>query len=102
MLDTRLDPVPFLDLAVELAREAGAILLRHHESMRPEDVDRKGPIDLVSVADREAEAHIKNRLRSAFPDHLVVAEESQQEVDGMLPARPRWSDAKYGTEDRHR
>ncbi len=36
----------------------------------------KGAVDIVTDTDREVEAVVTARLRSAFPDHLIVAEEA--------------------------
>ena len=48
-------------------------------------VEYKGPVDLVTATDREIEALIVARLREAFPDHLIVAEEASA---GTTPPRP--------------
>jgi myo-inositol-1(or 4)-monophosphatase len=48
-------------------------------------VEYKGPVDLVTETDREIEALIVERLRQAFPDHLIVAEEASA---GTRPPRP--------------
>jgi myo-inositol-1(or 4)-monophosphatase len=65
--------VNFLDSAVEIAREAGALLV-HHFERRPA-FELKGDFDLVTAADRASEALIVERLRSHFPAHNIVAEE---------------------------
>ncbi|MAG55140.1 MAG: inositol monophosphatase [Planctomycetes bacterium] len=57
------------------AREAGAILLSHHG--RLEQVEKKGARDLVTAADREAEALIVARIREACPDDPILAEETR-------------------------
>jgi myo-inositol-1(or 4)-monophosphatase len=59
----------------EAARAAGALLLdtyRRHSFV----VDLKGASDLVTSADRAAEALILERIHAAYPDHAVLAEES--------------------------
>ncbi len=48
-------------------------------------IEYKGAIDLVTATDRELEALIVGRLRAAFPDHQIVAEEASA---GSGPARP--------------
>ncbi len=63
----------FLEVAVEAAREAGAILLAEFGS--PQRVGYKGEVDLVTDADRRSEQAVVARLRSNFPKHAVVAEE---------------------------
>ncbi len=60
-------------LVEEIAREAGA-LLRERFGQRHR-VDFKGAVDPVTGADRAAEAWIVHRLREAFPDHHLLAEE---------------------------
>jgi len=41
-------------------------------------VQHKGAVDIVTDTDRAIEAAIVARLRHAFPDHLVIAEESTE------------------------
>lgn len=45
---------------------------------RPHDVRFKGTVDLVTEADRGAEALIADRLRAAFPGHRLLAEEGSR------------------------
>jgi myo-inositol-1(or 4)-monophosphatase len=63
----------YLDVAVEAAREGGAILLA--ELDRPRQISYKGDVDIVTQADKGSEAAIVTRLRKYFPQHAVVAEE---------------------------
>ncbi len=63
----------YLDRAVEIAREAGALLL-HHFERRPA-FELKGEFDLVTAADRASEQLVVERLRTHYPSHNVVAEE---------------------------
>ena len=65
--------MPYLETAVEIAREAGALLARYYE--RRPAFELKGEFDLVTEADRESEKLVVERLRSHFPTHTVVAEE---------------------------
>ena len=64
----------YLDFAVELARAAGDIL--RHYMTREKQVEFKGRANLVTVADKEAEALIINRIRERYPNHSILAEES--------------------------
>jgi myo-inositol-1(or 4)-monophosphatase len=57
----------------EVARAAGRFLLENLNSGFR--VSRKGEIDLVTEIDLAAEKMIVSRLREAFPDHGVLAEE---------------------------
>ena len=43
---------------------------------RLDRIEKKGAIDLVTVADVESEKAIVKEIRSVFPDHAVLAEES--------------------------
>src|SRR5438874_6104431 len=61
----------FLDAAIEIAREAGQVLLSH----RGVGFELKGDFDLVTAADRASERLVVKRLRERFPKHGIVAEE---------------------------
>jgi myo-inositol-1(or 4)-monophosphatase len=63
----------YLETAVEIAREAGALLHTHFE--RRVAFELKGEADLVTVADRASEKVVVERLRSLYPSHAIVAEE---------------------------
>ena len=63
----------FLETAVEIAREAGALLVNFFERRVP--FETKGEFDLVTEADRASEKLVVERLRSYFPAHNVMAEE---------------------------
>jgi len=63
----------FLDSAVEIARESGALLSHFFE--RRVAFELKGDFDLVTEADRASERLVVERLRSWFPSHGIVAEE---------------------------
>lgn len=59
---------------VALARAAGDIILRHFAAPIP--TDRKtSRVDIVTAADREAEAMIVRELTARFPTHHIVGEE---------------------------
>jgi myo-inositol-1(or 4)-monophosphatase len=63
----------FLEVAVEVAQEAGKIL--REEMERPPTISHKSEFDLVTQADRRSEALIVGKLQKYFPDHSVAAEE---------------------------
>jgi myo-inositol-1(or 4)-monophosphatase len=63
----------YLETAVEIAREAGALLSRFAE--RRIGYELKGEFDLVTEADRASERLVVERLRAQFPTHSIVAEE---------------------------
>ncbi len=63
----------YLNRAIEIAREAGAILREGFN--RPKQISYKGEVDLVTESDKRSEALVVARLRNDFPDHGIVAEE---------------------------
>jgi myo-inositol-1(or 4)-monophosphatase len=63
----------YLKAAIEIAREAGAILCE--EFKRPANITYKGDADLVTQADRRSEKLIVERLTKYFPEHAIAAEE---------------------------
>lgn len=67
---------PTLNIAIRAARNAGRILLRYLERTDAIAVTSKSRNDFVSEVDRSAEAAIIQELRSKFPDHAILAEES--------------------------
>jgi myo-inositol-1(or 4)-monophosphatase len=69
--------------ANEIARQAGALLLGHLGRLA--GYDEKSAINLVTVADRQSEAHVAKELSRRFPDDTLVLEES----DGTEGARRR-------------
>ncbi len=73
----------YLDAAIEIAREAGQVLLAHCGV----GFELKGDYDLVTAADRASEKLVMKRLRERFPKHGIVAEEGgRAEMDAEL----RW------------
>lgn len=70
----------YLETAIEIAREAGALLVEM--SKTPLEISYKRPSDLVTEADRKSEALIVGRLHKQFPTHAVVSEEGGgQKID---------------------
>jgi myo-inositol-1(or 4)-monophosphatase len=64
----------YLEVAVEIAQEAGKILVE--ELSRPLELAYKGDeVDLVTQADKRSERFIVERLTKYFPDHAIAAEE---------------------------
>jgi len=74
---------PFLEVAVEAAREAGEILLAEFD--HPAKISYKGEVDLVTEADRRSEQAIVARLRNHFPKHVIVAEEGSGQATAPAP-----------------
>lgn len=83
MSDVCLDA--YESLAVDVARDAGAIL--RDRFGQPHDVRFKGPLDMVTEADRASEALIAGRIRAAFPDHEFLGEEGSRGASAPSPFR---------------
>jgi myo-inositol-1(or 4)-monophosphatase len=80
---------PILDVAVEIAREAGDMLLAKRPH-RPEVVQTKSsPTDVVTALDREAERLIRDRIHAARPGDAILGEEGGQ-TPGSAEGRRRW------------
>ena len=58
-----------------VAREAGGLNLADFARFRDIEIEFKGPADFVSVADRESEMLIRERLGKAFPGFAFRGEE---------------------------
>jgi myo-inositol-1(or 4)-monophosphatase len=61
---------------VAAARAGGEVLLRHFRHLGPGTVFEKTQYDPVSIADRESEAVIRERLARDFPHYAFLGEES--------------------------
>lgn len=66
-------------LAMELALAAGAIQMERYE--RLEQVDHKGPRDVVTEVDHLCEALVIDRVRARYPADGFLAEESGRSTD---------------------
>jgi myo-inositol-1(or 4)-monophosphatase len=81
----------YSDFAVDLARRAGAVLNCYASADK--QVELKGRRDLVTVADKASEALIVTAIRSAYPEHRILAEESgaiESGDSGAGERRFRW------------
>jgi myo-inositol-1(or 4)-monophosphatase len=66
-----------LNFAIEIARDAGNVLV---QKLGTAKVSTKGDINLVTEADVAAENLIIDRIRSYYPQHEILAEESGETV----------------------
>ncbi|MCA9659075.1 MAG: inositol monophosphatase [Myxococcales bacterium] len=74
-----------LSFAIEIAAEAGAVLMEHFEGDL-EIATKSSPVDLVTTADKAAEALIVARIRARYPEHGILAEEGGNHAEGRM----RW------------
>ncbi|HEY8341275.1 MAG TPA: inositol monophosphatase [Egibacteraceae bacterium] len=77
-----------LAVAREAAAAASELLLRYFD--KGVEVEAKGDRDLVSVADRDAEAVVRRVIAASFPDDLVVGEEGAAVSAADAAGRRRW------------
>lgn len=78
-----------LNFAIQTARDAGAILA--DRLGRALQVSNKGDIDLVTEADLAAEKLIIERIKSHYPRHAILAEESGATAGfEMAPGTSDW------------
>jgi myo-inositol-1(or 4)-monophosphatase len=75
-----------LSFAIQVARDAGNLLVQR---LGAAQVTNKGDIDLVTEADIAAEELIIERIRSHYPLHGILAEESGEAVHEG-PQRSEW------------
>lgn len=62
-----------LEFAVDIAREAGEITLKYFRKSFTIETKRDG--SFVTAADREAEAHLRQRISECFPEDAILGEE---------------------------
>jgi len=75
-----------LSFAIETARAAGQVLLEKYG--RITTITKKGDYNLVTEADLASEALIIDRIKSHYPRHMILAEESGDTV--VVDGDSRW------------
>lgn len=85
--------------AIEIAREASAVLLEIYATDFTVDFKGSGRSDPVTEADRRANTLIVARLRAAFPDDGIVAEESEHQGAVFGKRRIWYVDPLDGTKE---
>ena len=77
-----------LNFAIETALTAGSILLEKFG--RNIKISKKGEIDLVTEADLASEKAIIERIRSHYPRHSILAEESGEVISSESANNWKW------------
>lgn len=76
----------YLEFALDTVFQAGRVTLRYfHSGISPEFKEDTSP---VTVADRQTEALIRDRIESAYPSHIVLGEEYGTDDNGAT--EPAW------------
>src|SRR5258706_457938 len=90
-----------MEVATELARTAGAVLLRHYNSpfLVEQKVNALQETEEVTAADREANELIVDRLKKEFPDDGILAEESKDTERRLEKERVWLIDPMDGTKN---
>jgi 3'(2'), 5'-bisphosphate nucleotidase len=86
-----------LDIARNLAIEAGGILLNYYR--QGVSIDWKAPDDPVTAADREASHLIVGALKRDFPDHAVLCEEEPDDLARLERSHVWMIDPMDGTRE---
>ncbi len=76
-----------LQAACDIAREAGALALEFFRNRDSLVIERKGPQDEVSAADRDVETLVRRRLAEVFPGENVMGEEGGHDDDAAAHAK---------------
>jgi 3'(2'), 5'-bisphosphate nucleotidase len=90
-----------IEVATDLARAAGAVLLRHYNSpfLVEQKVNALDELEEVTAADREANELIVSYLRKEFPDDGILAEESTDNDERLKKDRVWLIDPMDGTKN---
>src|SRR5229473_1482565 len=90
-----------IEVASELARQAGAVLLEHYYSpfLVEQKVNALDELEEVTAADREANELIVGRLQMEFPDDGILAEESSDTAHRLDKDRVWLIDPMDGTKN---
>ena len=67
--------------AVEMARQAGEIVQGRFGKPLETEYKGKGKQDPVTLADKESQAYLSEVISRCFPDHGIVGEEDDEEVE---------------------
>jgi len=77
------------DEILELMREVAAtVITPRFRALTAGDIDEKTPGDYVTIADRESEIAIAERLQAAYPNALVVGEEASFADPALMAGLP--------------
>lgn len=74
------DPKHLLDFAVSVARDAGEIMCKYF-ALTDKHIETKQDSSPVTIADKEINQLLIDRVRQTFPDHGVLGEEQSYNAD---------------------
>ena len=65
----------YLNFAKNLAKKGGKILKANFGKLNPEQIENKGPHDVVTVIDKKVEKLYKSEISKTYHDHGIIGEE---------------------------
>jgi len=74
-----------LDVAIDLARQAGELLRQGHQNGAGPIASKGSAVDLVTQFDLASERLITDGLRGRFPDHAIFGEETGETLPAAGP-----------------
>lgn len=88
-----------LDTAIRLAREASDVILAIRDGAAGFDVEMKPGDEPVTIADKTSSELLVRGLTAAFPDDVVISEESPDNLARLGASRVWYIDPIDGTKD---
>lgn len=88
-----IDLVALRDFAVQLARDAGEMITSARSDQKSSAAEKKNSVDLVTEVDQAVEAFIIKRIKSEYPEHKFIGEEtysSSGQTASILDDEPTW------------
>ena len=80
-MDPGMDTEAVLDLMRDVAEQ---VVTPRFRSLASDEVSEKGPGDLVTIADQEAEQLLVEALTAAYPTAVMLGEEATSRGPGLL------------------
>ena len=65
----------FLKFSIQLAKDAGKIQMSYFGKVTSLN-KKSNSIDLLTIADKESETYIINKIKKNYPDHSILSEET--------------------------
>lgn len=69
----------FIDFTIDMAYEAGEILLRYQKKRQTLHIKDKGSEGIASIADKKSEELIIGTIKQNYPEHSILSEEDFSE-----------------------
>ena len=70
----------YIETAMAAARKASEVLLANYGKISPNDIVEKSQNDFLTFVDKQSEEAVINTIKSRFPDHNFLGEESGDQM----------------------